>query len=688
MASSLAVSVAPAATGARPPLQGGSRQLFARPVRQQQLAAAAAAPRRRQQQQPQRPARLATTAAAAAEAPVKAGGAPTDIEYDAIIIGSGMGGLSTAAQMAAKGAKVVVLEKYLIPGGSAAHFERQGFKFDVGSSMMFGFGDSGTTNLMMRALASVGKRLETVPDPTQIHYHLPASKAHPQGWQVKVWRDYERFIADLTALFPHEREGIRKLYDEFWKARGPCLRALVDRNTCLPMGTVVSMHRFPDPIAWSHLTNQPPRAAQVFNLLNTLEIKSLRRPTCWSSDHPIVLGLFTPAFCLQVFNALNTLELKSLEEPRYLLEQFAAHPLACLTLASFVATNTGDCARRWIQDPELLRFVDLECFLWSTVNADLTPMINAGMVFCDRHYGGINYPIGGVGAIPEAMAEGIQELGSYIEYKANVKEILVEGSGEEARAVGVRLADGRVFRGKTVVSNATRWDTFEGMIGEDKLPESERLFRQRYKKAPSFLSIHMGIKADALAPGSECHQIIVEDWDKMEDPYGTLFVSIPSLLDPSICPEGTHVFHAFTPDWIDNWSGLERPEYERKKEEVADAIVARLEKVFPGLKEATILREVGTPRTHRRFLNRTDGSYGPIPARRPLGMLSMPFNRTAVKGLYCVGDSTFPGQGVNAVVFSGFGCAHRVLCDLGKQPTIPLLDEGYNAMLAAVRDRS
>jgi prolycopene isomerase len=57
------------------------------------------------------------------------------------------------------------------------------------------------------------------------------------------------------------------------------------------------------------------------------------------------------------------------------------------------------------------------------------------------------------------------------------------------------------------------------------------------------------------------------------------------------------------------------------------------------------------------------------------------------QGLYCVGDSTFPGQGVNAVVFSGFGCAHRVLCDQGKQPVIPLLDQGYNAVLGAVRDR-
>lgn len=39
----------------------------------------------------------------------------------------------------------------------------------------------------------------------------------------------------------------------------------------------------------------------------------------------------------------------------------------------------------------------------------------------------------------------------------------------------------------------------------------------------------------------------------MMDPFGTLFVSIPSLLDPSLCPPGTQVFHAFAPDWVDAW---------------------------------------------------------------------------------------------------------------------------------------
>lgn len=87
--------------------------------------------------------------------------------------------------------------------------------------------------------------------------------------------------------------------------------------------------------------------------------------------------------------------------------EFVKQPIACLTLASFLATNTGDVARKHIQDSELLSFIDIECYCWSTVLAGLTPMMNAGMVFCDRHYGGINYPKGGVGKIAQALAGGV-----------------------------------------------------------------------------------------------------------------------------------------------------------------------------------------------------------------------------------------------------------------------------------------
>ena len=100
--------------------------------------------------------------------------------------------------------------------------------------------------------------------------------------------------------------------------------------------------------------------------------------------------------------------------------EFAKQPLACLTLARWLTSNAGDVARKHIRDPELLHFIDIECYCWSTVPAAMTPTINAGMVFCDRHYGGINYPRGGVGRLGELLAEGLQEHGSSILYQANV----------------------------------------------------------------------------------------------------------------------------------------------------------------------------------------------------------------------------------------------------------------------------
>ena len=66
-----------------------------------------------------------------------------------------------------------------------------------------------------------------------------------------------------------------------------------------------------------------------------------------------------------------------------------------------------------------------------------------------------------------------------------VKDIIVKGTGDQQQAVGVRLADGRVFRGKAVVSNATRWDTFEKLLAQEKMPESERLFRQASPVSPA-----------------------------------------------------------------------------------------------------------------------------------------------------------------------------------------------------------
>jgi prolycopene isomerase len=523
----------------------------------------------------------------------------TTASWDVIVIGSGIGGLVTASQLAAKGAKVLVLERYLIPGGSGGSFKRAGYTFDVGASMIFGFGQKGHTNLLTRALADVGEHCTTIPDPAQLEYHLPG------GLTVAVDRDYEGFIAALTARFPHEAKGIRAFYD-----------------------------------------------------------------TCW-----------------QVFNCLDAMPLLSLEDPAYLAKVFFRAPLACLGLARWLPVNVGSVARAHIQDPDLLRFIDMECFCWSVMPADRTPMINAGMVFSDRHAGGINYPQGGVGVIAQKLVAGLERHGGAIRYRARVVKVLLENG----RAVGVRLAGGEAFRARRVVSNATRWDTFgdpdgggqqpggsgelpasampsQSLIDGADTPAAERTWRRRYRPSPSFLSLHLGVRADLIPEGTHVHHLLLERWEDLEAEQGTVFVSMPSLLDPSLAPEGHQIVHTFTPSSMEAWQDLSPSAYRAKKQADADRLIARLGAILPGLAGAITHREVGTPRSHRRFLGRMGGSYGPIPAMRLPGLLPMPFNRTGISGLYCVGDSCFPGQGLNAVAFSGFACAHRIGADLGLNP--------------------
>ncbi len=504
-------------------------------------------------------------------------------EWDVIVIGSGIGGLVTASQLAAKGASTLVLERYLIPGGSGGSFRREGYTFDVGASMIFGFGEQGHTNLLTRALADVGQHCDTIPDPVQLEYHLP------DGLTMAVDRNFDDFMTRMSARFPHEAKGIKAFYE-----------------------------------------------------------------TCW-----------------QVFRCLDAMPLLSLEDPAYLAKVFFKAPLACLGLARWLPFNVGDVAKKHIKDVNLLRLIDMECFCWSVMPADRTPMINAGMVFSDRHAGGINYPKGGVGVIAEKLVAGLEAHGGEIRYRHRVTEILVE----QDQAVGVRLADGEELRAKRVVSNATRWDTFAGkdsatstLVGSVHTPEAESTWQKRYQPSSSFLSLHLGIDASVVPQDFHCHHLLLEDWAEMECEQGVVFVSMPSLLDPSLAPSGRQILHTFTQSDMSHWKGLSPAAYAQKKQQDSDRLIERLEALIPGLASAIVLKEIGTPRTHRRFLGRMGGTYGPIPSNRLPGLLPMPFNRTGLKNLYCVGDSCFPGQGLNAVAFSGYACSHRIGADLGLNP--------------------
>ncbi|NBK24077.1 MAG: FAD-dependent oxidoreductase, partial [Spirochaetia bacterium] len=65
------------------------------------------------------------------------------MNYDVLVIGAGLSGLSAAALLAKRNLKVAVVDKSYCPGGSCGSFKREDVFFDQGSSMLFGWGERG-----------------------------------------------------------------------------------------------------------------------------------------------------------------------------------------------------------------------------------------------------------------------------------------------------------------------------------------------------------------------------------------------------------------------------------------------------------------------------------------------------------------------------------------------------------------
>lgn len=411
---------------------------------------------------------------------------------DVLVVGSGIGGLTSAALLQQQGFRTLVLEKNRFAGGSCSSFSRSGYTFDAGASVFYGFaedGQSGTLNLHTKIFRKLGVKVQTVPDPVQIHYHLP------EGLNLAACYDRGLFLDRLTAAFPHEREGIGKFYAE--------------------------------------LEN--------------------------------------------VYDILSSLPAGSLEDIRHLLTVGSSFPMKTAALAIKTFQSMGKRARRHISDAALLHFIDIEAYSWALQDAVSTPLVNAGICLADRHHGGINYPLGGSGAIARGLVEGFERCGGEIRYGAEVSEILVENGS----ATGVRLADGSVIRARVVVSNATIWDTFNRLVDDERY----RIPMDRFIEAPSWFQLYLGVNGALIPEGLNVHHVLVDDWSRYTDSGGTLYCSIPSLLDSSLAPPGRHTVHAFVTDRADDWAELERGsgEYLKRKDMFTRELIQRLESVMPGI---------------------------------------------------------------------------------------------------------
>lgn len=121
-------------------------------------------------------------------------------EKRVVIVGAGIGGLTTAAILARAGLDVTVLEAHIYPGGCAGTFFHKGYHFDAGATLAGGFYPGGPMDLVAQATG-----IEQWPahhsEPTMV-VHLPT----PTGMQqVTRWGD-ERRWEERRAAFGIEAE--------------------------------------------------------------------------------------------------------------------------------------------------------------------------------------------------------------------------------------------------------------------------------------------------------------------------------------------------------------------------------------------------------------------------------------------------------------------------------------------------
>jgi len=129
-----------------------------------------------------------------------------------MVVGAGVGGLTTAAVLARAGLDVTVLEAHVYPGGCAGTFYHQGYRFDAGATLAAGFYPGGPMDLVARAAGIAS---------WPAHFADAAMMVHlPDGDSVTRWTD-ERRRAEHRRAFGAGAES-------FWRWQASTADALWD----------------------------------------------------------------------------------------------------------------------------------------------------------------------------------------------------------------------------------------------------------------------------------------------------------------------------------------------------------------------------------------------------------------------------------------------------------------------------
>ena len=294
--------------------------------------------------------------------------------------------------------------------------------------------------------------------------------------------------------------------------------------------------------------------------------------------------------------------------------------------------------------------------------------------------GAWGHPVGGMGAITQAMARACEAAGVEISLESPVAQVLVDGG----TARGVRLESGEEIAAPIVAANVGPALLYRQLVSPSDLdPDFARRIKGyktgsgtfRMNVALSELPDFSVLPGKALAEHHTAGIVIAPGLDYMDRAYDDakahgwsrapiVEITIPSTLDDSLAPPGCHVAslfcQQFAPSLPDGRS------WDDCREQAADLIIETVTAHAPNFRGSVIARQIHSPLDLERKFGLIGGdifhghmSLDQLWAARPV--LGNGDYRAPIKGLYMCGSGTHPGGGVTGA--PGHNAARAILAD-------------------------
>ncbi|MEN9870161.1 MAG: hypothetical protein RLZZ171_1149 [Cyanobacteriota bacterium] len=556
--------------------------------------------------------------------------------YDVVIIGAGHNGLVCAAYLLKAGYSVALLEKRSIPGGGATTEEAMpeeapGFKFNLCA-----------IDHEFIHLGPVVEELELNKYGLEYLYCDPVTFCpHPDGKYFLAHKSVEKTCAEIARFNQRDAEKYGEFID-FWQR--------------LTKGI-------------TPIFNAPPKS--VLDIAGNYGLKNIQ----------------------DLLSTLGGVD-KTLDLIRTML------------------TSPEDSLQYWFDSEFLKAPLARLASEFGAPPSQKTISIGS-MMMSMRHNPGMARPRGGTGALTKALLNLVTEKGGVVLCDRAVETVLISNEG---KAEGVRTTNGEEYRAKTaVISNIDARRLFLNLIPVEASHAAapnlrERLDRRIVNNNETILKIDCALSeaprferydhreefnigsiliADSVHHVEESHAL--PSMGKIPDENPSMYLDVPTVLDPSLAPEGKHILwiEFFAPYQIRGLegTGLKGTGWtDELKNQVADRVINKLADYAPNVKDSMIARRVESPAELGERLGAYKGNYYHMDMTldqmvffRPLPEIAN--YTTPIDGLYLTGAGTHPGGSISGM--PGRNCARVFLQQ--QQPIKTIIKDAKDSIGSTVK---